>query len=258
MISNDQSRPAVHTLVVEEMPRLAAALGDSPETVIAHYLLTTGACNAWCVDGIDGPAAAVVQAEFMPAEPTAFGTSAEDIARIIPHVDGWASLLVPANLARALERPIAVAAGTLAINTLEDVYHVLDGPVAPFDRNPDVRLLTQDDAALLGGIDALSSTEAGEMIIAAAIVEDEIVSLAHTFAWSPGYVDIGVTTHEDWRGQGYATTAAAILAEEILKRDRTPVWSCSARNAPAMRIAARLGFRETSRKVYIIPLKKES
>lgn len=96
------------------------------------------------------------------------------------------------------------------------------------------------------------------MIIAAAIVEDEIVSLAHTFAWSPGYVDIGVTTHEDWRGQGYATTAAAILAEEILKRNRTPVWSCSVRNEPSMRIAARLGFRETSRKVYIIPLKKES
>lgn len=258
MISSDQSRPAVHTLAPEEMPKLAAALGDSPETVIAHHLLTTRACKAWCIDGIDGPTAAVVQAELMPAEPTAFGTSAGDIARIVPLVEGWTSFLVPAHLSRALERPVALAAGTLAINTLEDVYHVLDGPVAPFDRHPDVRLLTTDDAELLAGIDPLSSTQAGEMIIAAAVLEGEIVSLAHTFAWSPGYVDIGVTTHEDWRGQGYATTAAAIVADEILKRGRTPVWSCGAGNEPSIRIAARLGFRETSRKVYIIPLKKES
>ncbi len=258
MISSDQSRPTVHTLVADEMPRLAAALGDSPETVIAHYLLTTGACNAWCVDGIDGPIAAVVQAELMPAEPTAFGTSAEDIVQIIPHVEGWTSILVPAGLARSLERPIAVIAGTLAINTLEDVYHVLDGPVTNFERHPDVRLLTPDDAEILGDLGPLSSTEAGEMIIAAAVVEDQIVSLAHTFAWSPAHVDIGVTTHEDWRGQGYATSAAAIVSEEILKRGRTPVWSCGAHNEPSMHIAARLGFRETSRKIYIIPLKKDS
>lgn len=258
MISSDQSRPTVHTLVTDEMPGLAAALGDSPETVIAHHLLTTGACNAWCVNGIDAPTAAVVQADLMPAEPTAFGTSAEDILRIIPHIEGWTSILVPGALARSLERPIAVAAGTLAINTLEDVYHVLDRPVARFDRHPDVRLLTADDAELFGGLEALSSTESGEMIIAAAIVEDQIVSLAHTFAWSPAHVDIGVTTHEDWRGHGYATSAAAIVSEEILKRGRTPVWSCGAHNEPSMRIAARLGFRETSRKVYIIPLRKDS
>jgi GNAT superfamily N-acetyltransferase len=258
VISSDQSRPTVHTLVADEMPRLAAALGDSPETVIAHYLLTTGACNAWCVDGMDGPTAAVVQAELMPAEPTAFGTSAEDILRIIPHIEGWTSILVPTVLARSLERPIAVAAGTLTINTLEDVYHVLDGPVATLDCHPDVRLLTPDDAELLGGLEALSSTDAGEMIIAAAIVEDEIVSVAHTFAWSPAHVDIGVTTHEDWRGLGYATSAAAIVSDEILKRGRTPVWSCGAHNEPSMRIAGRLGFRETSRKVYIIPLRKDS
>jgi GNAT superfamily N-acetyltransferase len=239
------------------MPILASALGDTPETVIAWYLLWTGNCNAWCVGSLHAPSAVVVQAHLMPDEPTAFGSNAAHIAEIIPHIEGWESLLVPAQLARDLERPIATAAGTLTITTLEDIYYVLEGPVPSFDRHPAVRLLTPDDEDLLGGSDAFTSNDLGKTIIAGAVVNGEIVSLAHTFAWSPDHVDIGVMTHEDARGQGFATTAAALVADEILKEGRVPVWSCGASNEPSIRIAARLGFREISRKVYIIPQKKE-
>jgi GNAT superfamily N-acetyltransferase len=146
---------------------------------------------------------------------------------------------------------VAVAANTLALNTLEDVYHVLDGSLAPIERHPDVRLLTRDDAGLLEGMPVTFGE--GETIVAAAIIEGEVVSLAHTFAWSPRYVDIGVTTHEGWRGQGLATSAAALVADAIQQQGRVPVWSTGAHNEPSLRIAARLGFRETSRKVYLIP-----
>lgn len=256
MISSNHTHLTVHKLIPEEMPTLAAALGDTPETVISWYLLWTGSCQAWCVGNLHEPEAVVVQAHLMPAEPTAFGTSATAIAAIIPHIEGWESLLVPANLARDLERPIANAAGTLAISTLEDVYHVLDGPVTAIPSKPEVRLLTPEDEELLGGSDAFTSNDMGETIIAGAVVNNEIVSLAHTFARSPEYVDIGVMTHEDARNQGFATAAAALVAEEIRKQGRTPVWSCGATNEPSLRIAAKLGFRETSRKVYIIPQKQ--
>jgi len=256
VISSNQSRSTVHTLIPEEMPILAAALGDTPETVIAWYLLWTATCNAWCVGDLQAPSAVVVQAHLMPAEPTAFGASATAIASILPHIEGWNSLLVPGHLARQLERPVATAAKTLSISTLEDIYHVLDGPVADIPRKPEVRLLTPNDAELLGGPEAFTANDLGETIIAGAIVDNEIVSLAHTFAWSPEHVDIGVMTHEDARNQGFATAAAALVVEQVRQQGRIPVWSCGASNGPSLRIAATLGFRETSRKVYIIPQKK--
>jgi hypothetical protein len=251
--SIDTSRTTVHSVAPAEMPIIAAALGDSPETVICHHLLVTGACNAWCVGDVRQPKAVVVQAHEFLAEPTVFGESVDDIARIIPHVRDWTTFNVPALHARGLERPIANAARTGAISTLEDVYHVLDGDIPDIDRHPDVRLLTLDDAGLLEGMPALAGFGDRETIIAAAVVDAEIVSLAHTFAWSPRYVDIGVTTHEEWRNRGYATSAALLVAREIRTLGRTPVWSCGAHNELSLRIAARLGFRETSRRVYIIP-----
>jgi hypothetical protein len=249
----DTSRPAVHAATPDEMPILAAALGDSPETVISHHLLTTRACNAWCVGDVRQPRAIVVQAHAFPAEPTMFGESADDIARIIPFVRDWTTFCVPAAHARGLERPIANAVRTGALSTLEDVYHVLDGELPDIEPNPDVRLLTADDAELLAGMPVHAEIANDGAIIAAAILEGEVVSLAHTFAWSPLYVDIGVTTHEDWRNHGYATSAAFLVTREIRTRGRTPVWSCGSHNEPSLRVAARLGFRETSRRVYIIP-----
>lgn len=251
-------RSSVHPVAPEEMPLLAATLGDSPETVIAHHLLTSRTCNAWCVGDVRQPSAAIVQAHAFLAEPIVFGHAPEDIARIMPFVQGWDTFSVPRYLSHTLERTVTTLAGTGALNTLEDVYHVLDGPIRASDRRDDVRLLTDEDMLLMAGIEELQQDSAYRPIVAAGIVEGEIVSLAHTFAWSPLYVDIGVTTHEEFRNQGYASSAAAIVAEEVRKRGRTPVWSCGAHNEPSLRIAEKLGFRETSRRLYLIPLIPES
>jgi RimJ/RimL family protein N-acetyltransferase len=176
----------------------------------------------------------------------------------MPYVQGWETFSVPAYLAHTLERTVTTLAGTGALNTLEDVHHVLDGSIPQIDQRDDVRLLTDDDMLLTAGMDQLEQNSAYKPIVAAGIVEGEIVSLAHTFAWSPLYVDIGVTTHEEFRNQGYATTAAAIVAGEVRKRGRTPVWSCGVHNEPSLRIAEKLGMRETSRRIYLIPLIPES
>src|SRR5699024_10046431 len=93
---------------------------------------------------------------------------------------------------------------------------------------------------------------------AAAVIEGELVSVAHTFAWSPLYVDLGVTTHEQFRGQGMATAAAAIVAAEVQKRGKVPVWSTGVDNLPSMQVAHKLGFRETSRRLYLIPVEEQS
>lgn len=258
IVTTTDALHSVHSLQPPEMPLLAAALGDSPETVITHHLLTSRTCNAWCVGDVRQPAAAVVQAHQFLAEPIVFGHSPEDIARIMAFVEDWHTFSVPTHLARALERPVATLSRTTALNTLEDVYHILDGPIAKVEQRSDVRLLTDDDILLTAGMDQLEQTSAYKPIVAAGIVDGEIVSLAHTFAWSPLYVDIGVTTHEEVRNQGYATTAAALVIEEVRKRGRTPVWSCGAENEPSLHIARKLGFRETSRRLYLIPVVQDT
>ena len=85
-----------------------------------------------------------------------------------------------------------------------------------------------------------------------------MVSVAHTFAWSPMYVDLGVTTHEQYRGKGMGTAAATIVAAEVQKRGKVPVWSTAVDNLPSMQIAQKLGFRETSRRLYLIPVEEKS
>ncbi len=256
-MTSTQALQPVHALEPQEMPLLAASLGDSPETVITHHLLTSRTCNAWCVGDPRQPVAAIIQAHDFLAEPIVYGHSPADIARIMAFVEDWHTFSVPLHLSRALERPVATLGGTTTLNTLEDVYHILDGPPADVPRRDDVRLLTDDDVLLTAGMPILEQRSAYKPIAAAGIVEGEIVAVAHTFAWSPLYVDIGVTTHEEFRNQGYATSAASLVIEEVRKRGRTPVWSCGSENDPSLRIAEKLGFRETSRRLYLIPVPHE-
>lgn len=253
----EHSSARVRQASPEQMPILAAAIGESPETVISHHLLTSRGCDAWYVGDIRQPRGMVVQAHSFPAEPVVHGHSAIDVAAIIPYVHGWQTFSTPLHLVNGLERPIAQAKGTTSLRTLTDVYHVLDTPLTDAPTHEHVRLLTDDDIALTMQIDELQQDSPYKPIVAAAVIEGEIVSLAHTFAWSPMYVDIGVTTHEQYRNQGMATACAAIVAEQVQKRGKVPVWSTGEDNEPSMRIAARLGFRETSRRLYLIPVEEQ-
>lgn len=248
----------VHVASPEEMPILAAGIGESPETVISHHLLTSRSCNAWYVGDVRQPRAVVIQALAFPAEPVVHGTNAEDVTGIIPYVEDWETFCTPLHLVDGIERAVTAARGTTSLRTVTDIYHVLDRPLSNPPIHPQVRLLTDDDAMLTMMIDELQQVSAYKPIVAAAVIEGEIVSLAHTFAWSPLYVDVGVTTHEEYRGQGMATAAAAIVAAEVQKRGKVPVWSTGAHNEPSLRIAARLGFRETSRRLYLIPVEEIS
>lgn len=247
----------VHVASPQQMSILAAALGESPETVISHHLLTSRTCDAWFVGDVRQPRGMVLQAHSFRAEPIIHGTHAEDIAGIIPYVHNWEAFSTPLHLVAGLERPVSLARGTTSLRTLTDVYHVLDEPISNLPEHPIVRLLTDEDIALTMSIDELQQTSAYKPIVAAAVIDGDIVSLAHTFAWSPMYVDIGVTTHEQFRNQGMATAAAAIVAQEVQRRGKVPVWSTGADNEPSMRIAARLGFRETSRRLYLIPVEEQ-
>ena len=240
------------------MPILAAWIGESPETVISHHLLTSRTCDAWYVGDLRQPRALIIQAHGFPAEPIIHGHESSDVARIIPYVPNWETFSTPLHMVGNLERVVTAARHTTSLRTITDVYHVLDTSIAEMPAHEHVRLLTDDDVMLTMMIEELQQTSAYKPIVAAAVLDGEVVSLAHTFAWSPLYVDLGVTTHEQFRNQGMATAAAALVAAEVQKRGRVPVWSTGVDNLPSMRIAQRLGFRETSRRLYLIPVEEQS
>lgn len=257
-MSIEYTSSQVRTATPQDMPILAAAIGESPETVISHHLLTSRTCDAWYVGDVRQPRALVIQGHGFPNEPVIHGNNADDVARIVPYVQDWETFSTPLYLVSDLERVVTHARETTSLRTITDVYHVLDTPIPESVSHPDVRLLTDEDLALTITIDELQQDSAYKPIVAAAVIEGEIVSLAHTFAWSPMYVDLGVTTHEQFRGKGMATAAAAIVAAEVQKRGKVPVWSTGADNLSSMRIAQKLGFRETSRRLYLIPVEEQS
>ncbi len=255
-MSIEYTSSQVRTATPMDMPILAAAIGESPETVISHHLLTSRTCDAWYVGDVRQPRGLIIQAHNFPQEPIIHGHDAGDVSTIIPYVHNWETFSTPLWLVGDLERAVTLARNTTSLRTLTDVYHVLDTPISGDFSHEDVRLLTDEDLALTITIDELQSESAYKSIVAAALVDGEIVSLAHTFAWSPMYVDIGVTTHEQYRGDGMATAAAALVASEVQKRGKVPVWSTGADNLASMRVAQKLGFRETSRRLYLIPVEE--
>jgi predicted GNAT family acetyltransferase len=89
--------------------------------------------------------------------------------------------------------------------------------------------------------------------VAGVVKNGLLVSVAYTFAQTELHADVGVVTRDDWRGQGLATMCAALMCQAVQDRGRTPVWSTGGTNLPSLQVARKLGFREVSRRVYLIP-----
>ncbi|MBA2467968.1 MAG: GNAT family N-acetyltransferase [Chloroflexia bacterium] len=239
---------------------VVAAIGDTPETVIALQFLREGTCEVLCVGDPADLEGIVIQSFAMPEEPMAFGSSAEAVASLMPHLSGWTCLNVPPALVDELLVPIGSMAGAPGILLRDDIYHTLTELVNG-DLAVGSRLLTQDDHDLIRGASGdMIGDGAARLIdtlqwghVAGAIRDDALVSLAYTFAVSDRHADIGVVTHPDWRDRGLATAVAACVASAIQAAGQIPVWSCGGPNLASLRIAARLGFTQVSRRVYLIP-----
>ena len=165
------------------------------------------------------------------------------------------------NLSAELARPVAVIMERetgVQVQYYGNVYHTLTGRVNGRAVS-EVRLLDLEDASLLsaywGGSRAMGFATYEELLthgaVAGAVVEDRLVALAHTNAMTARYGDIGVATDEAWRGRGFASASTCLVARRIQERGRTPVWSAGEGNAASLRVAAKLGFVEVSRRLFL-------
>ena len=247
-----------HQLDAAECRGLADALGDTPETVISVHLLRRGLCRAYVAGDPSCFRAAIVQSDFSPDEPAAFGPDAQALWDVLRHVRRWGCVDVPRECAPGLGEIIRDKMGC-SVRYVEDIYHVLSGPAGDFHHEA-VRLLTPADLHLIesappelrGGGFASSRELLAEGIVAGAVVRDRLVSIAFTSARTQRHADIGVHTSEPWRRRGLARAAASIVAGRVQQAGQLPVWSTGDFNTASLSLARRLGFTEVSRSTYVV------
>jgi RimJ/RimL family protein N-acetyltransferase len=242
----------------KQYPVLAAALGDTPETVQSVHMLRRGLCKAWLAGEPSRFGAAILQATDWPQEPTGFGSDPALLWQLLQQIDGWTCILVESGCAPALAEILAAELGCRT-RLLDDVAHVLTAP-APVIRHPEVRRLTMADLELFqsaplelrAGLWPSPRELLAGGIVACAVLAGQIVATALTAACSDRYAEIGVYTRQAVRGRGYATAAASLVVRAAQESGRTPVWGAGAQNTASLRVAQKLGFEEVSRRTYVI------
>lgn len=258
-----RSRLTVQPLNPEQARLLAGTLPDSPQTVIAISQLRRGLAQAyvvgevldWEMPVLSEVEAAVILDTGQPGEPTAFGHNAAQIADLIAALPGWFCVNVASELAPRLG-PLLAAKMDRPVHYYGDIYHTMTTP-APHLPHPAVRRLTPADSLLLQAAPDIirgpnPARLLAEMFVAGAVVNGRITAIAQNYALSDRYGDVGVATLPDFRRQGLATAAAALVAQELQGNGRVPVWSCGEDNHASRRVAQKLGFTYDSRRTYII------
>ena len=243
------------------MPDDLLHLDEEPETVLSVHRLRRGLARVYVSGSASRFDAAIVQAIDEPEEPMAFGEDSVAKSRLLDEVPGWTCINVPPGCAEALGT-ILERDGRCPVRHYGDVYHVLRGPLAPGTvSHPHARLLDEEDLALLEAAPpevrgaGYESTAAllREGIVAGVVLDDALVAIAHTVARIERYAELGVFTLNRFRRRGLATAATFLVAERVLAEGQTPVWSAGEGNRASLRVAQKLGFVETSRRIYLIP-----
>jgi len=250
-------------LTQQECRVLSDVLSDTPMTVIPAARLKNGMCDAYIAGTLPDVTTALVFDAYCPDEPSGFGKDADALWQLLKATDGWGCINVDTACAEPLGALIEAETGK-SVRYYGDVYHALLKPVHCYP-NEAVRLLTPEDVTRLAKAPAevqgngykTHAAMVTDGIAAGTIVDNNIVAIAHTYAENNLHTDIGVSTIEAWREKGFATAAAALVAQEIQARGKVPVWSCGEDNIASLRVAQKLGFTEVGRRTYVIPISPE-
>ncbi len=245
-------------LGADECQQLAVALGDTSDTTIEVHSLERGLCRAFTLGAPDAFRAALVETEYLTAEPHGFADNPTDLCALLEKVQGWDCVLVASGLAEPLEQLVRKRI-TPNIRIYESVHLELHRPASLYE-HPAVRGFDTADLPFLEvsskelGPDGFATTEECVTVgsVAGALVKGKILSVAYIDSMTNRFGTITINTMEGHRGQGLATAAASIVARKIQSQGRIPVWYTGADNASSLRVAAKVGFSEVSRPKYVI------
>ena len=229
-------------------------LEDHPEIVITRDQLHSGKSRTWIKGELEDWSAAVVDSELLPGEPMAFGTDVAAVLEILPRLPHWSCVEADPQFAHQIGAAMQQTWGA-SVRYYGDVYYELPGDPADL-HHPDVRMLTEPDLPLMLAADR--SLKVGSSIellkerrVAAALVDGRIVAKAGSYAQSERFADIGVQTLADYRCRGYAAAAACLVARRLIDKGMRPIWSTGEDNWASQRVAAKVGFVEISRYLFV-------
>ena len=251
--------PAIVRLDAPGRLALAAALGESPATIMSCHRLRRGLATAWALGDPAAPVAAIVQGTLLPADPHAHGEDPAAIRELLRVVPGWSCVNAPEAVAAPLARLVERDAGSPCDGGPE-IYSLQTTP-ADLPPHPVARRLHPDHLPLLlaatgplgmaGWRFGSAAALLEEGIAAGIVVDGDLLAVAFTSALGTTHAEVGIVTRGDARGRGYATASAAIVCAALHASGILPVWSTSPDNLPSRRVAAHLGFRDVSQRQYI-------
>lgn len=88
--------------------------------------------------------------------------------------------------------------------------------------------------------------------IAARRPDGKVAAVAGYERWGRHLAQLGVLTDPEFRGLGYAASAAARAAQVAQNEDLIPQWRCRVDNLASLDVARRLGFHEVGRQVAVL------
>ncbi len=242
--------------------RLATAIQED-EDVSANFL-RQGKAKAYVAGDPSCPDGAIVQWDDLPSEPVAIGLDPEILLDLLGSVEGWSCVDTDAETANQLGKLIEKRMN-VRVRYVKGVSYELLQPVVVV-RNPAVRELTAADVELLDETyvaeskkegfgdprEGLKNTSEGG-IAAGAIVSGKIVGSVGGEATGARYGDMGGFFLKEYRGRGFGTAAASIVAGRLQEMGLIPTWSTGVTNPASMRLAQKLGFVEVlPRGMYVV------
>ena len=85
-------------------------------------------------------------------------------------------------------------------------------------------------------------------VVYGCFTDNKLVSVATLWHWGNNLSDIGVLTHPDYRGKGFAQSVCEKLMSE---NERLYIWRCDCANNHSLNLAFRLGFEEAGSVYYL-------
>lgn len=259
-INKESFLQTMDKLTPEECSVLADVIGDTPTTLDVLDCLKQDMCRAY----VCGPlphitAYLVIDTRYDDVSAFCFATDVNALWHLLDAQQGLEGLIINVDPEYAEFLGQRISAKTdVPVRHYVEIHQALLEPVRAYP-NAAIRLLTSTDEALLAkspdGIKGYCYQTPQKILstgpVAAAIVDGNIVSIARTYAQTDWHGGISIFTLEEWRGKGYATSAASLVAEQLQAMDKVPVWYCGEENVTSLRTAEKLGFVEVSRRIDI-------
>lgn len=120
----------------------------------------------------------------------------------------------------------------------------LDPYLTPIPGGCEIRSVDAELYKRLADYDPKNAESALENGIGVCLMHgDEILCEAFAGKLTDNMLEMGVTTHKPYEGQGYGTLTCAHLVQACESRGFQTYWNCNTQNVASVKIARKLGYR---------------